>query len=337
MRQALLFVISFPFLAAPSGCGKSAPAVFIEAEALEGQGKLEEAAAKFELTCAHAPEGDACRAADGRAAEARLKAAEKALGDNDPVLAERLLTRALLTADDATAKKGTDRLASDEMVQGLAYQRALGHADPKDIAAAMVGIAATTSPAAVRAKAWLDKERPGIVVAAVKVACGLPREGSCSGAAAALKAAALAGPEADAATALVEDEERRIYPERVKAEALLRTLAAIATQDRLMGFCNNVISVIGIEAINRCGDANVPEPTVAVRDALRHQRMFTELTWRRTLRSIGDPALVAPLEQRKQKAVEECSSKGDAGEIKCAVAGLDIPKPKPAPKPALKK
>jgi hypothetical protein len=335
MRQVLIFIVSF--LAVSSGCGKSAPAVFVEAEALEGQGKLEDAAAKFELTCAHAPESDQCRAADGRAAEARIKAAEKAIGDGDPALAERLFTRALLTADDATAKKVIDRLASDEVAQGLAYQRALGHADRKDIAAAMTGIAATTTPAAARAKAWLDKERPGIVIAAVKAACGPAREGSCSKAAAELKAAAPAGPEADEATALAENEERRIYPDRVKAEALLRSFATMAARDRVIGFCNNVIRVIGLEAINRCGDANVPEPSVAVRDELRHQRVFNELTWRRTLRSIGDPALVAPLEQRKEKAIRECSSKGDVGALSCEIEGLTIPKPTPAPKQAPKK
>lgn len=73
------------------------------------------------------------------------------------VAAERLLVRALTTADDATAKKISERLTSDDLKQGLAYERALGRADHVPAVRAMETIAATPTPAAARAQAWLDQ------------------------------------------------------------------------------------------------------------------------------------------------------------------------------------
>jgi hypothetical protein len=105
MHPRLLALLLFAgTTAAFAGCGNSGPDVFAEGEALEASGKLEEAARKFELTCAYAPKGERCPAAAGRAAEARIKAAEKAIGDKQFVAAERLLCAALFTADDARAQ-----------------------------------------------------------------------------------------------------------------------------------------------------------------------------------------------------------------------------------------
>lgn len=285
----------------------------------------------------NAPKDERCAAADGRAAEARIKAADRAIAEGQFARAERLFTKALITADDATATRVADRLASEEMTQGLAYERALGRAAKRDVAKAMEAIATSKAPVAAQAKAWLDKERPGLLIEAVKAACGPAHEGSCSQAAADLKAAAITGPEADEAIALGEDEERRIYPDRIKAEGLIQTLGMIANKFEVMDFCNNTLSVIGMDAISRCGDAGVPTPDAEVVNELRHARIANEIMWRRAMKSIADPALVGALEERKHKAISDCASRGDSGNPFCAVAKADVPKPKPAPKKAPKK
>ena len=328
--------ILFACIAALAGCGSSGPDVFAEAEALERDGKFEEAASKFELTCVYAPKDERCSAADGRAAEARIKAADKAIAEGQFTRAERLFTKALFTADDAIATKVADRLISEEMTQGLAYERALGRAAKRDIAKAMEAIAASKAPVAAQAKAWLDKERPGILIEAVKATCGPAHEGSCTQAIAELKAAAITGPGADEAIALAEDEARRIYPERVKAEGYLQTLGMLANRVTAMEYCDNTVGAIGVDNILRCNDSGMSiGPSVEDVDEVRQRRLLTERQWRSAMKSIADPALVGALEERKQKAISDCGSEGSTGKFICAIPKVDVPKP--APKTAVKK
>lgn len=321
-----LFVALVAAPLAPAGCGGSGPDVFAEGEALEAQGKLEEAAARFALTCAFAPGGDRCGAADGRAAEARIKAAEKALGEGHYLAAERLLGMSLFTADEAAAKRASERLGSDELARGLAYERALGRADKREVARALEEVAASHAPAAASARAWLDRERPGLLVAAVKAACGPAHEGSCAKASADLRAAAPAGAEADQAAALADEEERRVYPLRVTAEAFLRTFAGARTRDELIDFCKMPHEAIGDEGVRRCASTGGDEAAAADKpEERRQQRRVAELGWRRALRSIADAELVAALEARRDKV--------DAG---VEIDKLDPPRPKPGPKPGPK-
>jgi hypothetical protein len=313
LQKMKAFMMRWCLLLLLVGCGGSARDVFAEAEALEREGKLEEAATKFQLTCAHAPKGDSCNTADGRAAEARIKAAEKAIGDGQFARAERLFAMALVTADETTAKKVADRMAAEEMKQGLAYQRALAHPDKKEIAKAMDAIAATNTPVAAQAKAWIEKERPGLIIAAVKAACGPAREGSCSKVAAELKSAAITGAEADAAVLLAEEEERRVYPLRMNAEGLLQNFVEVAKRDELIEGCKFSATVQGGGSNipgtlrNRCqfglGTSYVMAPEDV--DEQIQKRRANDIVWRRAMKSIADPELVAALELRKSDAQNE--------------------------------
>ncbi|MFT3765035.1 MAG: hypothetical protein QM820_05905 [Minicystis sp.] len=307
-----------------SGCGKSGPDMLAEGAALEAQGKLEEAAAKLDLACAFAPKNPGCAAADGRAAEARIKAAEKAVAEGKFRAAERLFVLALATADEAIARRANDRLTSNDLQQALAYERALTLPDKKDGAGAMEKIAATKAPVAAQAKAWLDRERPGLLVAAAQAACGPAHEGSCSKAAADLRAAAVTGPEAEAAIALAEEEERRVYPLRVNAEVFLQNLDAAAKTEALAEGCKLPRDIMG-------GAANVPGlwadcrnsglfasyvmPPQEVEEQIRKRRV-NDAVWRKAMKAIGDPEIVAALEARRGKDYKR----------------QDIPKPRPAPK-----
>lgn len=311
LRRLVLFCAGVALGSA--GCGKAGPDVFAEGEALEAQGKPEEAALKFDLTCAYAPKGEKCFAADGRTAEARIKAAEKAIGEGQYLAAERLLTLSLLTADEATAKKATDRLAAEDLTQGLRYQRALTRSSKKDIAEVMSEVAAAKTPAAARAKEWLDKERPGLALARVKAACGPGHHGSCTRAAADLKAAALTGPEVDEALALIDAEERRVYPLRVTAENFLAVFASEGQKLQVIHKCIDGRSPdeSEIQAKVRCTDETFPLPDEEVKERNNNNTLF-----RRLLKSIADPELGAALEERKKKAIDEAKT-----------TKLDLPKP----------
>src|SRR5580693_6007955 len=103
--------------------------VFPDAEALEKAGKLEEAAARFDLVCPYAPGGARCSEAGARAFEARMKAADAEIAQGHFVAADRLVRQAEITAGDADRKRAEDRLAQEDLTAGVRYERALGMTD----------------------------------------------------------------------------------------------------------------------------------------------------------------------------------------------------------------
>jgi len=316
-----------------SGCGKPGRDTVAEAEALLLQGKAEEAARMFDVACSYAPEGEKCASSDRRAAEVRLEAAEKAMSAGQFLAAQRLLILAFSTPDGATAQKAKDRLGSDDLIQGIGYERALALGKTQQAQKAIEAVAAMKIPAAALAKAWLDKERSAIVLGTVKAACGPKPEGSCSKAAADLRAAAIAGPESEEAIALAEAEERRVYPLRVNAETFLQNFAAVAARDALIEVCmvpGNIMAggfsedSPGAICVNHGLTPGHCMPLPDVEEQLQKHRV-NETVWRRTMTSIADPELVTALEVRKKKAREFTA-------LDRKFDKLDIPKPKPAPK-----
>lgn len=299
--------------------------MFPDAEALEGQGKFEEAAAKLELACAHRPKDERCPGSGERAAQARLKAAEKAMAEGRYIDAEKALLRALVTAEGATATAITDRLAGAELKDGLRYQRALSLPDKGMISKTLEEIAGAGAPTVqAKAKEWLDKEKPAVLTQAVKEACGAAHKGSCSGAFAKLKEAGLKGPEAEEAQAIAEAEERRVYPLRVQAESFVAVFATQKQKDDAVEKCVTDAKAEGGDSQPEGADA-----TLRTRCREEHldpewytQRKTNENLWRRLLKSIADPELVAGLQDRKREALSA------TGPLK----KVEIPKPKAAPK-----
>lgn len=318
-----------------SACNKPSRDVVAEAEALAAQGKGEEAARMFDLACCYGPEGEKCASSDRRAAEARLDAAEKAMGAGQFLAAERLLILARATADEGAAQKARERLVPEDLMRGTAYERALTLGKTPAAQKAMEAVAATKTPAAALAKAWLDRERPAIVLGVIKAACGPAHQGSCSEATAQLRAAALTGPESDEATALADAEERRIYPLRVNAETFLQNFVAESLHNGLIEMCMAPPESMGLLTGSEspkiiCLDAHLDPghcmPREKVEEQLQYHRI-NETAWRRAMIAIADPALVAPLEERKKTAQRFTADSPK-------MVKLDIPKPKPAPRSA---
>lgn len=316
-----------------SACNKPGRDVVAEAEALAVQGKGEESARMFDLACCYGVEGEKCTASDRRASEARLGAAEKAMGAGQFLAAERLLILARGTADEGAAQKARERLDSEDLMRGAAYERALTLGKTPAAQKAMEAIAATKTPAAALAKAWLDKERPAIVLGIVKAACGPDHQGSCSEVTTALRAAALTGPESEEANAVADAEERRVYPVRVNAETFLQNFVAESLRNGLIEMCMAPPDSMGLSAGPEspkliCLEAHLDPghcmPREKVEEQLQYHRV-NETAWRRAMIAIADPALVAPLEERKKTAQHATADTPRK-------AKLDIPKPKPAPK-----
>jgi len=170
-----ILIISLLF----AGCSNAAPS-FKQGETLEGEGKFEEAAQKFELVCAEAPAGPECPKAGARATTALTTATTKAIEKNEFGKAEQFLLRALLDADDAAAKDIETRLAQEDLVDGIRYEYAAADTDKQRASLTMKALSESNSPVAKLAKDWMDKERPSLLVSQVKAACGPDHEGSCT-------------------------------------------------------------------------------------------------------------------------------------------------------------
>jgi hypothetical protein len=85
---------------------------------------------------------------------------------------------------------------------------------------------------------------------------------------------------------------------------------------------DGVCSTVGINAFTGCDKLGGHDTTPDDTPEARYQKHKTlETAWHRTLRSIGDPELVASLESRR----------GESG------PAIAIPKPRPAPKKDPKK
>jgi len=310
-------------IAATGGCGSPAKNVLADAAALEGQGKLEEAAAKLETGCALSPLEEPCPGSDKKASETWQKAAEKAMSEGRYRDAERLYQRATLTADEAGRAAIKELVGKPDMVQGLLYERALGTGDKAATGAVMERVAKEPAKAADKAKEWLAKERPAQLVATVTAACGPAHEGSCTEAWEVLAASGAKGPEVDKAQAAAEAEARRVYPLRVQAESFLPLFVERFKKSQEYEKCMSGAGVpddpssVQISAQGCFGNVYTAADPMEKLDAERTQ----EALFRRTLKQIGDSAIAADLEGRRQAAE-------NAG----TYTKRDLPKPKAAPK-----
>lgn len=304
---------------AAAACSSPAKNVLTDAAALEAQGKLEEAAAKLEMGCALSPSAEPCPASDAKAAETWQKAAEKAMTEGRYRDAERLFHRALLTtADDAGRATIRERIAKEDLAQGLLFERAAGIGDRVAAAAVMEDLAKNETPAGTKAKAWLVKERPALLTAAVMAACGPAHEGSCTRTWALLQEAGATGPDMDKARALAEAEERRVYPLLVQAEGFLPVFLGRYRVKEQIAKC--VAGMADGESATPEGDCASGFGTSPPEERYESEKNQDTL-FRRTLKQIGDPAITKDYENRRAAAEQ------NGNHVK-----LPIPKPKPAPK-----
>jgi hypothetical protein len=283
------------------GCSSSS-ATFQEAESLAGQGKLEEAAVKFDNVCLLEPKSSQCPSADARASATRVKAAEGAIQAGQYKKAARLLRMALLGADEAGAKEITDRLAKDDLVQGLRYEDAAADPDKAQAEGPMQAVASSGTPAAEKAKAWLAAETPALLVQKVKAACGPKHEGSCSKLFAELSALPQKPAGFDDAKVVAEAEEKRIHQPLVEAERFLALFASRAKKKEAYQKCFDEKRNDGADqgSAHRACTEEIWEGKS--REDRFDEEQNDESLFRQRLALIADPGLVDALKERKSKA-----------------------------------
>ena len=284
------------------GCSNAAPS-FKLGENLEAEGKFEEAAQKFELVCAEVPAGPDCPKAGARIVNALTTAATKAMEKSEFGKAEGLLLRALLHADEAAAKDIEARLAKEDLVDGIRYEQAAADKNKQRASATMKTLAENGSPAAKLASAWLDKERPGLLVEQVKVACGPNHEGSCTATFEQLEALPQKPAGYDEAKAAYEVDQKRTEKTRGELERFLTVFAQRGKKQMEFDACirNKPSDQPEYANARECNSETTTDSKVPF-ERFDSQQTEDNL-FRRRLATLEDPALVSSYEERRVQAL----------------------------------
>lgn len=285
-----------------AGCSNTAPS-FKLGENLEAEGKFEEAAQKFELVCAEVPAGPECPKAAARATNALNTAATKAMEKNEFGKAERLLLRALLHADETAAKDIEARLAKEDLVDGIRYEQAAADPDKQRASITIKALTESNSPVAKLASAWMDKERPGLLVEQVKAACGPNHQGSCTTLFAELEALAQKPAGFDDAKAIYDAEQKRTEKGRGELERFLTVFAQRGKKQMEYDKCFEEKSA-DLPEYAKARECNSETTTDNKVPFERFDAQQTEENlFRRRLATLEDPALIASYEERRVQAL----------------------------------
>lgn len=309
-KAPLLTALSLSLWLPLAGCdaGKEPLA---QAAAEESEGKLAEAAAHYNEVCSKA--SSLCPTAAKLAERIKVKQAWKLIDEGQYAKASEALKAAAQSSDPATKRAAEEALKYFELTQGIAWEEASAMADKNQARAKMEEIAASGSQVSPKAREWLAKNRPAMLLDQVKAACKPGGQGSCAEAGEALSSLHPGSPESAEAKALVDAEYARIYPRLKEAENLLIQRVGIYDRDQLVAKCMETTE--GFDPVSHeteCIEANTlaQMPTVE----------FLTKAWEKKLSEVGDPYYVKRFEERWNKA-------GEAGEHD----------PEPWPKPAGKK
>lgn len=161
------------------GCDAGKP-IYKEAAALEAQGKLSEAAQKFDSVCQRAPKSAVCPSSKEQATRVRIKLAEEMIGTGRYVEARDLLNGLVSASDSASSGRAKELLAGTELVQGLLWLAASEEKDTAKAAVVMQTISQTPTAAAAKAKAWLESHQAAVLLAAARSLCSAPTKAGCA-------------------------------------------------------------------------------------------------------------------------------------------------------------
>lgn len=289
-----------------------------KARAAETEGKWAEAKTLYGDVCKANEKSPFCAIAKQHIDALTAREAMAALAEGNSVKAKEIGA----TATDGPAKRVIDALGKTKAMMAMAaFEEANAGADKSAARAKMEELANASSPVADKAKEWLSKNGPGLLLAEVKEACKADGKGSCSELGTKLVKAYPASAEATEAQTLVDAEYKRLFPVLKQAEGLLVQRLEVynwqAKKDLCLKFTdpNNAESEgqACSEAIGIPADRGDPFNTD-----------FLEKAWRKKLDEVHDPGMIKVLEERWGKI---------------ASAGTYDPAnlPKPGEKPAAKK
>jgi hypothetical protein len=284
LLSALLFSATLLSASALAGCdpGKEP---FLNGALAEEKGDYAAAAPNYEEVCTK--KSQLCDAARKRQARMALKRAMKAIDDGHYKEAKGLLDALNPSPDPTTTEEATALLALPELLQGILYEDALANPDKTLAMGAMEGIAREPSALAPKAKEWLDKNRPALLLAQAKDACA-GGKGDCVDLAKKLQTEHPESPEAKEAATLAADSYKRLYPKLKDLENLLIQRVGVYDKDTKMELCKKSGA-----SEDDCNQRVTGEgPTLS----------YLEDFWKKKLTDLGDTHYTAHFQKRWDKA-----------------------------------
>lgn len=204
---------------------------------LEAEGNFGEASKLYTETCEKAKDSPLCLIAKKRAERLRVKEGYKALDEGQFGKAKELFTAAAASEDPAVKRTATAALEEPALKAGIAWDEASAASDKAAARAKVEELAEGHTAVAPRAREWLTKNGPAVLLAEVKNACKPDGAGSCMELGAALAKRYPSSPEATEAGKLVEDEYKRLQPTLRLTENLLIQRLEVYTKESKVALC----------------------------------------------------------------------------------------------------
>jgi len=274
MKRLILttFVLAlFPL----AGCD-AAKEPYAKAAQAESEGKLAEARALYGEVCTKAATSPLCPLAKKRIPALGVREAYQALDAGEWSKAKELFTTAKTSDEPALKQAGDKGLEDEELVFGLKWDEAQ-KAEKPAARALMEEISGKHVKVAVKAREWLAKNAPGILLEEIKAACKKGGAGSCVELGDKMADVWPQSPEAAEAQKLVDAEYERIRKPLKDAEALLVQRLEVYQRKAKLDACNE-------EGLSDC----LSELSMTEQDAAFStgpiERMFAT-----KLEEIGDP------------------------------------------------
>ncbi len=301
------FVRSFAALLAAAllaACDAGADPLAKGADA-EAAGNFAEARARYQEVCTKGSKH--CPLATRLGERLSVEEAWKAIAAGEYGKARVALEAGKAATDPAVKAAAEAASQTADYVQGLAWELAAALPDEGEALPKMEALVDLGVPASAKAREWLEKKRPALLLAKVKAACAAGAHASCVEAGKALATLHPASPETAEAQRLVQAEYPRIYPLLKQAEGLINQRVELYDKDQLVEICTEKSGATNTDAcaVQVVGERHLPTES------------FLDGAWKKKLDEIGDPFFVKGLEARYARAAQ-------AGEFD----------PEPWPKPA---
>jgi hypothetical protein len=282
-------VLGFALLV--SGCdGAKEP--MAKARAAEAEGKLAEAKTLYADVCKANEKSPFCPVAKQHIEALTAREAITALAEGNYAKAKELGG----TATTGPAKRVLETLGKTKaMTAFAAFEEAIAGADKAAVRTKMEELANVSSPVADKAKEWLAKNAPALLLAEVKAACKADGTGSCSDLGQKLNKSYPSSPEAAEAQTLMDTEFKRVFSFLQQAEGLLVQRLEIYNWQTKKDLCLMMANPLEMEAETpACIEAaGIPSDRG---DALNTD--FLEKAWKKKLDEVHDPGMIKSLQDR---------------------------------------
>jgi hypothetical protein len=293
-----------------SGCdhGREPLARGADAEAL---GNVEEAVTQYRAVCTSA--SSLCPIATRRIERLKLLTADKALSAGESKKARAALDLALASTDEGVkhAAEAMSLSKQLDLEQGIAWEEASGSARPEEALTAIESVAATSVPVAAKAREWLEKNRPRILLDRIKTDCAPQGTGACAERGRELARLHPTSPENAEATRLVEADYARLFPKLREAENLIGQQVILFERGRKIYWCMrdkaNEADPQGGEnsAVDRPSEVFRTPCEIEVPSEAIPTASFLTAAWDKKLLEIHDPTFTKPLADRMTRAAAE--------------------------------